>query len=134
MSASIAESLKRFTPAGDGLDPAAILIAAGRAAVRPQRWWMILAGALAVSQIAILVALWPEPPVVEQRFIVKKPVAPIVDSEPAAPAPAPTMLEAFHRELLDSDQQGPGPETVNFAGPDEPPMRASPACLNSLLD
>src|SRR5258708_51910 len=55
---SFAEQLKRFTPDRGGLDRDALLFSAGRAAARPNRRWMALAGALAACQLVSLGLLW----------------------------------------------------------------------------
>jgi hypothetical protein len=61
MSEPSLERLSRFTPDAGGLDRDALLYAAGRASARPNRGWITLAVALAVSQAMTLVLLWPRP-------------------------------------------------------------------------
>src|SRR5438270_112330 len=61
MPEPIIERLSRFTPDGSGLDRDALLFAAGRASIRPNRAWMAIAGALAASQVLTLAFLWPKP-------------------------------------------------------------------------
>jgi hypothetical protein len=55
----MSERLSRFTPNPAGLDRDAILFAAGRQSARGIRIWPVVAGLLVVSQIATLIALWP---------------------------------------------------------------------------
>lgn len=62
MSEPFAESLSRFTPDAAGLNRDALLFAAGRASVRPNRLWKALVAVLAVSQLLTLVSLWPHTP------------------------------------------------------------------------
>lgn len=51
------ELLARFTPKEAGLDRDALLFEAGRASVRPSRTWQALAGFLAATQTATLLAV-----------------------------------------------------------------------------
>ena len=62
MSEPFAERLSRFTPDGSGLDRDALLFAAGRASVRHNRRWRVVAGGLAASQLLTLLLLWPHTP------------------------------------------------------------------------
>ena len=55
MSKSLDQRLSRFTPDGTGLDRDALLIAAGRASLRPNRAWTVVAGVLAACQLLTLV-------------------------------------------------------------------------------
>src|SRR5271155_5763696 len=61
MSEEFLERLTRFTPDAGGLIRDALLFAAGRSSVRPNRGWKTLAGLLAVTQALSLVLLWPRP-------------------------------------------------------------------------
>lgn len=74
MSGPFPERLSRFTPDAGGLDPAAVLYAAGRRSARPNRGWVALAAALAGSQVVSLALLWPHP------------------APPAGPAPGPAVV------------------------------------------
>src|SRR5262245_37160929 len=59
MSEPFLERLSRLTPDAGGLDRDALLYAAGCSSARPNRGWIALAGALAVSQVVSLFLLWP---------------------------------------------------------------------------
>jgi hypothetical protein len=59
MSEPFIERLSRFTPNPGGVDRDALLYAAGRASVRPNRAWIALATALALTQPLYLAFLWP---------------------------------------------------------------------------
>ena len=58
MSEPIVERLSRFTPDAAGLDRDALLFAAGRSSARPNRGWMALASALAVTQAVSLAVMF----------------------------------------------------------------------------
>jgi hypothetical protein len=62
MSQPLSERLSQFTPDGSGLDRDALLFAAGRASARPNRGWMVVAGALAACQLLTLTVVWPKNP------------------------------------------------------------------------
>jgi hypothetical protein len=57
MSEPFLERLSRFTPDAGGLDRDALLYAAGRASARPNRAWIALAAALALTQPVLLMLL-----------------------------------------------------------------------------
>ncbi len=59
MSESFIERLSRFTPDAGGLDRDSLLYAAGRESARPNRPWIVLATALALTQPLSLMLLWP---------------------------------------------------------------------------
>ena len=61
MSEPFLERLSRFTPDAGGLDRDALLFAAGRNSVRPNRGWKTVASLLAATQALSLVLLWPRP-------------------------------------------------------------------------
>lgn len=61
MSEPFIERLNRFTPDAGGLDRDALLFAAGRESARPNRAWIALATALALTQPLSLLLLWPQP-------------------------------------------------------------------------
>jgi hypothetical protein len=91
--------LSKLTPAAPNRDE--LLFAAGRATARPNRWWKLAVGALAVSQVATLtVWLWPraEPVAVPAPVpVLPAPaVSPPVDAdvEPSTP-PDPQSYLAF---------------------------------------
>ena len=66
MSEPFLERLSRFTPDAGRLDRDALLFAAGRGSVRPNRGWITLATLLASTQLLSLVLLvaaaLPRPP------------------------------------------------------------------------
>jgi hypothetical protein len=61
MSETFLERLSRFTPDAGGLDRDALLFAAGRNSVRPNRGWVTAASLLAATQALSLALLWPRP-------------------------------------------------------------------------
>ena len=61
MSEPFLERLSRFTPDAGKLDRDALLFAAGRSSVRPNRGWKTLAAVLAGTQVLTLGLLWPHP-------------------------------------------------------------------------
>ena len=102
--------LARFTPANGGLDRDELLFRAGRASVRPNRVWKVVAGILAATLAALLLPAFP----MESRKI----LAP-VETPPADPG----------RDLLPSSARdweltaGPVPVGPTIATP-EPPLLA----------
>jgi hypothetical protein len=130
MSEPHVERLSRFTPDRGALDRDALLFAAGRASARPNRGWIALSTALAVSQAATLL-LWLSP----ARVV---PVAPspgttpvIVETKPqAAEETNPSTLWALERRLLDSDSLPPVLAAVDRLAPDGPPLRAFPGSFS----
>ncbi len=130
MSEDLAESLSRFTPDGRGLDRDALLIAAGRASVRPTRRWPAVAGALALCQVLTLVLLWPRP--VPTTGVPQAAVTPprAVETTPPPRPTDPSELGALTRHAVwtGSDDLGP-PAAVEAIRPASPPLRASGANL-----
>jgi hypothetical protein len=134
MSEPFAERLSRFTPDGSGLDRDALLFAAGRASVRPNRRWRIVAGALAASQLLTLVFLWPH--ALHQGA--DAPRSPFASASPVAvesPSPAPMDPHswAMNRRLLDSAGDLPPVAGVDDLVPDDPPLPAS-SLLTTILN
>jgi hypothetical protein len=125
MPESLAEHLSCFTPDGTGLDRDALLIAAGRASVRPNRGWVALAGTLAACQLLTLAFLWPmpTPPAGTQALA---PPAPAAVELPAPPLPSDAAeLWAPNCRLLQSEGGDlPPPVTVDSVVPDDPPLYA----------
>jgi hypothetical protein len=62
MSEPFLERLNRFTPDAGGLDRDALLFAAGRSSVHPNRGLAALVGLLAGTQALSLLLLWPQSP------------------------------------------------------------------------
>jgi hypothetical protein len=128
MSEPILERLSRFTPDAGGLERDALLFAAGRASVRPNRGWMTLASLLAGTQALSLALLWPHssPPV-------GKPTVSIADVPAPSAAPGPPASGASDDPGLWSARHGLlRPEAVDRPAGDvtfiesEPPLRAFP--------
>ena len=135
MSEPLAERLSRFTPDAAGLDRDALLFAAGRASVRPSRFWGALAGVLAASQLLTLVCLWPRTPS-------SPPEVPVIALEPfrrgPTPAPAtepdPSELRALRQRMLDTDLDYTPPPSDEPMTPPEPPLRGFGAPPSDLLN
>lgn len=93
------DQLSRFTPDSKALNRDAMLYAAGRASVRRQWWWPVLAGLFAVSQVMVLVALWPQNSPTPTNASSVTPSAPIEvplvsEPEPSIPSrePSPWLI------------------------------------------
>jgi hypothetical protein len=138
MSGPFPERLSRFTPDAGSLDPAAVLFAAGRRSARPNRGWIALAAALAVSQGLTLALLWHSP---------AAPVAPLPppaagSHEPPAPPESPSTdvpdspgLWTVRHGLRDTEAEaGPGSVPAVTIPDGGPPLRAfgppPPSILN----
>jgi hypothetical protein len=137
MSEPFLERLSRFTPDRGGLDRDALLVAAGRATARPNRGWIALSTALAVSQVLSLVLLWPRqtPPVAQlpPPAVPQPPPAPV---EPPIPesVDSPGLWLARHSFLESEPEDRPAPgETGTFVD-SEPPLRAFAAPPASILN
>jgi hypothetical protein len=130
MSESLPERLGCFTPDASGLDRDALLFDAGRASVRPNRGWRLLAGALAASQLLTLALLWPRG---------QEPIAPPSDPGPVAvpevsdEPPHPSERWVLRERLLAGGKLPP-PEPVESLVPDGPPLRAFLVQSSPLLD
>jgi hypothetical protein len=124
MREPIIERLSRFTPDGSGLDRDAILFAAGRASVRPNRAWILATGALAACQLVTLSLLWPRP-----MNPLSPPVEPIVATQLlVASGPASTNgteLALLTRQFLQSGKEDfPSPPVAGPMVPSDPPLYA----------
>ena len=128
MSEPFAERLSRFTPDAGGLDRDALLFAAGRASVRPGRRWIVLAGALAASQLLTLLFLWPHTPH-QGADAPRSPFAPApsvaVESPPLSSESADPRAWAVNQRLLTEPGDLPPPTGLDDLVPDDPPLRAS---------
>ncbi len=106
-------ALSKFTPAGPHRDD--LLFAAGRASVRPSRWWKWATAFLAVTQaVTITARLWPN---AEPAAVPISPPVVVPDPEPVAPPSPPepySYLALLHR---DGD---PEPRERFAPGPDRP--------------
>ena len=124
MSEPFLDRLSRFTPDARGLDRDALLFAAGRASVRPNRRWIALATLLANTQIVSLILLWPRPTPPEGRLTVAAAVAPITLApttlESSTPAPLASQGAWWSRRRLlepDEDERAVDSVTLIDSGP-----------------
>lgn len=119
------QRLSQLTPDANGLDRDTLLFAAGRASARPDRRWPALAGALALSQVVILVVvLWPRPAVpVLDPIKTDPPIVAIEPPLPPVPAEAyePPGLWALREEIIAADGKLPLPTPIDLA-PSKPPL------------
>ena len=137
MSEAFLERLSRFTPDAGGLDRDALLFAAGRNSVRPNRGWVTVASLLAATQALSLVLLWPRP---------NPPASPTAMSVATVPVPSrgtrapglrgvsepPSGFSARH-SLLESDLETRPAGDVTFID-QGPPLRAVAPLPASLLN
>jgi hypothetical protein len=130
MSEPFLERLSRFTPDAGRLDRDALLFAAGRGSVRPNRGWITLATLLASTQVLSLVLLWPHPTPPERGLTVAVATAP-VPVPPATLEPrtsealaSPGAWSARH-SLLESETEDRPAGDVTFIDRG-PPLRAFP--------
>jgi hypothetical protein len=123
MSEFLAERLSRFTPDSSRLDRDALFFAAGRASARPVRAWAALAGALAASQLLMLVLLWPSRPL-PPRLI--DPIATKQFTEPPGPVERdPMEMGMLARSMLQqSESDLPREMPVPSLIANDPPLRA----------
>ena len=137
MSEPILEHLSRFTPDAGGLDRDALLFAAGRNSVRPNRGWATAASLLAATQALSLVLLWPRPSPPASPGAMSIANAPIPPRElehsrsEAFPRP-PQVLSARHN-LLEPDLEARPAADVTFID-QGPPLRAVAPLPASLLN
>ena len=86
--------LAKFTPSAGMLDRDAMLFAAGKASVRSSRLWPMLAGVLAMSQVATILLLWPKP--VQPQV----PIEPVTQSKPAESFELPAPVSPLPNSIL----------------------------------
>jgi hypothetical protein len=122
--------LSRFTPDGSALDRDALLFAAGRASARRGRGWMVLAGALAATQVLSLVFLLRQTDLHQQQTISVS--APIPPSEPFS-SEGSAYLELRERALV-SEGNLKASAAVDDLGPTEPPLHAFPSASREFLN
>jgi hypothetical protein len=134
MSEEFLERLTRFTPDAGGLNRDALLFAAGRSSVRPNRGWKTLASLLAGTQAMSLVLLWPRPTPPATSFTA--PVVAVLEPpstlEPPISEtwPKPGVWSARHGLLASGAVDHPtGDVTFIDSGP---PLRASSLLRQSL--
>ena len=118
----LTDRLGRFTPEAGSIDRDAILFAAGRASVRPQRNWKALAGLLALTQALTLLLLLPWP-----ADNLKRPSPHPDDAGPPGSAPG-----LWHRRLVEVPS-APPPASGSYA-PDAPPLRPMSVLHSSPLN
>jgi hypothetical protein len=132
MSEPLAERLSRFTPDAAGLDRDVLLFAAGRASIRPNRRWQVVAGALAACQLLTLIGLWPRTPSAR----ISSPIVAVRPSESAA-APAlhdPSELGVLSERLLASEGNWVPPADDGPMIAPEPPLRVFDALPTKYLN
>lgn len=129
MSEPIAEILSQFTPDRGNLDRDALLFAAGRASVRPQRRWIALAGALATTQVLTLLLLpWSKPAPPNVGYADARPTAPA-----AAASPAEGSILNLRRRAMESEGEWPAATIIEPSTSPGAPLLAFPAS-RALLD
>jgi hypothetical protein len=125
MQRPLDEILSRFTPDGSAIDRDSLLFVVGRASARPNRTWMALAGALAVTQVLTLGLLWarsPVPPSAPAPEVAPAAVAPGAPSPlPETPPPGPLALKSLSPLL---DENLPTESGTDNLVPDDTPLRA----------
>jgi hypothetical protein len=128
MSEPIFERLSRFTPDAGVLDRDALLVAAGRRSAQPNRGWIALAAALAVSQTLSLVLLWPSRAPSVSRVPESVAPRPTPAATPETPSPVPTggpVLWSARHPLPDPDTVDRPETTATVTVIDSgPPLRA----------
>ena len=125
MAESFAEQLSQFTPDGSGLDRDALLFAAGRASVRPNRGWATLAVTLAASQLLTLVLFWPKTPAMT-NIVQDAPPAPSLpeDLKPSSASEEKELRALSNRAFAWEDGIPPLAAPVQSLAPESPPLRA----------
>jgi hypothetical protein len=138
MSESFIERLSRFTPDAGGLDRDSLLYAAGRESARPNRPWIVLATALALTQPLSLMLLWPHPAppaaYVHVPVVVMRAPATTVTSGTADSSDSPGVWSARHSLLESEPEDIPVPVRAITFVESGPPLRAfgppPPSILN----
>jgi hypothetical protein len=125
MSEPFLRRLSRFTPDAGGLDRDSLLYAAGRASVRPNRAWIVVAAALFVTQALTLALLLrpTAPPASPPPPAAQPPVA--VPPEPTSsdPSDSPGLWSVRHGLLDPTSEDRPAP-VAGALIESEPPLRA----------
>jgi hypothetical protein len=119
----LTDRLGRFTPDGAGLDRDAILFAAGRASVRPQRSWKAIAGVLTLTQVLTLMLLLPW----SGRW--QESVSPVPSTKRSAPWGDDSLSPdrnpgTLRQRLLEEEPKSTPPLGGNAYVPDAPPLHA----------
>ena len=132
MPEPIIDRLSQFTPNGSSLDRDALLFAAGRASVHPNRGWMAIAGVLAATQAMTLALFVLRPPAAAPNSTLGTVATVIEIRHPPANA---TELGALNHALLASkDADLPPTYPSDDLIPDEPMIHAFAAPLPKGLD
>jgi hypothetical protein len=138
MSEPFIERLSRFTPDPGVLDRDSLLYAAGRASARPNRAWIALAAALAITQPLSLVLLWPHPvpPVAHVPVdVVHLPAPPAAAESPTPDSSESTGLWSARHHLSESEaENSPVPARAVTFIESGPPLRAFAPPPPSLLN
>jgi hypothetical protein len=131
MSEPFLERLSRFTPDAGRLDRDALLFAAGRGSVRPNRGWVTLATLLASTQLLSLVLLWPRPTPPAGQLTVAEATAPL-DARTSEALTRPGVWSARQR-LLESKTDNVPDDTVTLID-SGPPLKVFGPLPPSLLN
>ncbi len=137
MSEARLERLSRFTPDAGGLDRDALLFAAGRNSVRPNRGWVAAASLLAATQAMSLALLWPRPspPTSSATMSIATSLVPgrALEHPGSEAFPSPPDQLSARQSLLESDLEIRPAADVNFID-QGPPLRAVAPLPTSLLN
>lgn len=137
MSEAFLEHLSRFTPDAGGLDRDALLFAAGRNSVRPNRGWAAVASLLAATQALSLVLLWPRPNLPGSLPTMSVETAPIPRGALEQPGPEAIGNAPYgplaRQSLRDPDLETKPAADIIFVD-QEPPLRAVGPLPASLLN
>ena len=132
MPEPIIDRLRQFTPNGSSLDRDALLFAAGRASVRPNRGWMAIAGVLAATQVLTLALFILRPPPSAPNAP-QGTVATVIEIR-NSPADAAELGALNHALLASKDAVLPPTCPSDDLVPDEPMIHAFAAPLPEGLD
>ena len=138
MSEPFIERLSRFTPDAGGLDRDSLLYAAGRASVHPNRAWIILTFALAITQPVFLILLWPRPTPPANRIVLTT-AAPLsfasaVQDSTDDPADSSGLWSVRHNPLDSDGEDNPAPSGAVTFVENGPPLRAFAPLPPSMLN
>jgi hypothetical protein len=130
-------ALSKFTPDASGLDRDALLFGAGRASVRPQRRWMVVAGALAASQLVTLGLLLfqanrPQPSPVPPPGSFVSPAPSVPDELPREPDPS--QFWTLRNRVVQDQGDLPPEQPVVHLTPSAPPLNAFGTPPKSLVE
>jgi hypothetical protein len=137
MSEPFLERLSRLTPDAGRLERDALLFAAGRRSVRPNRGWVALAMALASTQALSLALFWlhPMPPaghLTEPNA--SAPAVPAPSERATAQAPDSGGLWSVRHSLREAETEEPASASTATLIISEPPLRAFGPPPTSILN